>query len=141
MIIIPAIDIIDGACVRLIKGKFETKKKYYDDPLEVAWKWKNQGAEWLHIIDLDGAKSGRIQNLEIAVKIKQEIGIKVEFGGGIRDLKALCTQLTNNAIMMLKEQVLLTEAVKSLLQHQKAMDKIINTKYNIVTANDDDILN
>ncbi len=59
----------------------------------------------------------------------------------IRDLKALCTQLTNNAIMMLKEQVLLTEAVKSLLQHQKAMDKIINTKYNIVTANDDDILN
>jgi len=59
----------------------------------------------------------------------------------IRDLKTLCTQLTSNAIMMLKDQVMLTEAVKSLLQHQKAMDKIINTKYNIVTANDDDILN
>ncbi len=89
MIILPAIDIIDGACVRLTKGKFDTKKKYYDDPLEVARKWKSQGAEWLHIIDLDGAKRGKIRNLDIAVKIKQETGIKVEFGGGIRDLDSL----------------------------------------------------
>ncbi len=89
MIIIPAIDLIDGACVRLTKGNFATKKKYYDDPLEVARKWKSQGAEWLHIIDLDGAKSGKIQNLEIAIEIKQKIGLKVEFGGGIRDHKTL----------------------------------------------------
>lgn len=89
MIILPAIDIIDGACVRLTKGKFDTKKKYFDDPVEVAKRWKSQGAEWLHIIDLDGAKEGKTQNLDIAVKIKKETGIKVEFGGGIRDLESL----------------------------------------------------
>ncbi len=110
MIIIPAIDIIDGACVRLTKGKFDTKKKYYDDPLEVARRWKSCGAEWLHIIDLDGAKSGRIQNLGIAVEIKQKTGIKVEFGGGIRDLGTLDKVIGNG----IDRAILGTRAIEDL---------------------------
>ncbi len=89
MIVIPAIDIIGGACVRLSKGKFDSKKKYFEDPLEVAGKWKNQGAEWLHIIDLDGAKTGKTRNLNIAANIKGKLDLKVQFGGGIRNKGAL----------------------------------------------------
>ncbi|MFO7928661.1 MAG: 1-(5-phosphoribosyl)-5-[(5-phosphoribosylamino)methylideneamino]imidazole-4-carboxamide isomerase [Candidatus Humimicrobiaceae bacterium] len=89
MIVIPAIDIIGGACVRLSKGKFDSKKKYFEDPIEVAGKWKSQGAEWLHIIDLDGAKTGKTRNLNIAANIKEKLNLKVQFGGGIRNKGAL----------------------------------------------------
>ena len=89
MKIIPAIDIIDGSCVRLVKGKFDSKKKYFDNPVKVAEKWKRQGADWLHIVDLDGAKTGKVKNLDIAVEIKKNIDINVEYGGGIRDLETL----------------------------------------------------
>ena len=89
MKIIPAIDIIDGSCVRLVKGKFDSKKKYFDNPVKVAEKWKRQGADWLHIIDLDGAKTGIVKNLNIAVEIKKNIDIGVEYGGGVRDLETL----------------------------------------------------
>ena len=85
MIIFPAIDIIDGQCVRLTRGDFGQKKKYFDDPAKVAHRWKESGAEWIHIIDLDGARTGKISNLSIAAKIKKKLGIKVQYGGGIRD--------------------------------------------------------
>ncbi len=89
MIVIPAIDLIDGACVRLSEGKFNTKKKYFDNPLEVAEKWKSQGAEWLHIIDLDGARTGEAKNLKIALGIKEKLDLKIQFGGGMRSEKIL----------------------------------------------------
>jgi phosphoribosylformimino-5-aminoimidazole carboxamide ribotide isomerase len=89
MIIYPAIDIIDGQCVRLTKGDFGKKKKYFDDPMQVAMKWKEKGADWIHVIDLDGARTGKVANLSIAERIRQKTGVKVQYGGGIRDLPTL----------------------------------------------------
>jgi phosphoribosylformimino-5-aminoimidazole carboxamide ribotide isomerase len=89
MLVIPAIDIIDGECVRLFKGNFNLKKSYSTNPVEVAQKWKEMGAEWLHIIDLDGAKYGAVKNLKTAIDIRSITGLRIEFGGGIRDLKNL----------------------------------------------------
>jgi phosphoribosylformimino-5-aminoimidazole carboxamide ribotide isomerase len=85
MIVIPAIDVIDGACVRLTEGRFDTKKKYSDNPVEVAEEWKRQGAAWLHIIDLDGARKGKLKNLKVVSQIKRKIDIKIQYGGGVRD--------------------------------------------------------
>lgn len=89
MIIYPAIDIIEGQCVRLTKGDFEKKKKYFDDPLQVALRWKEKGASWIHVIDLDGARTGMVANLSIAESIRRKTGIKVQYGGGIRDFATL----------------------------------------------------
>lgn len=89
MEIIPAIDIIDGACVRLYKGDYEKKVKYFDDPVEVAGKWLEYGVKWIHLIDLDGARTGFPANLEIAVKIKKKYNAFIEYGGGIRSLETL----------------------------------------------------
>ena len=89
MKVIPAIDIIGGSCVRLTQGKFDTKKSYFPNPVKAAEKWKKEGAEWLHIVDLDGARTGKIKNINIAAEIKKVIDIKVEYGGGIRDTDTL----------------------------------------------------
>jgi phosphoribosylformimino-5-aminoimidazole carboxamide ribotide isomerase len=89
VIILPAIDIIDGEAVRLTRGDFESKKKYSGNPVETALIWKEKGAQWLHIVDLDGAKYGKCKNLQIAVQIKEKTGLKVEYGGGIRDMQML----------------------------------------------------
>ncbi|MCG2788961.1 MAG: 1-(5-phosphoribosyl)-5-[(5-phosphoribosylamino)methylideneamino]imidazole-4-carboxamide isomerase [Actinomycetia bacterium] len=89
MLIIPAIDIIEGKCVRLTRGDFSLKKKYHDNPVEIAEIWKNQGATWLHVVDLDGAKAGAVRNLNIAQEIKKKLDLKVQYGGGIRDIDTL----------------------------------------------------
>jgi len=89
MLIIPAIDIIEGKCVRLTRGDFNLKKKYHDNPVEIAGIWKNQGATWLHVVDLDGAKTGVVRNLNIAIEIKKKLDLKVQYGGGIRDIDTL----------------------------------------------------
>lgn len=82
MLIIPAIDIIDGKCVRLTQGDYSTVKDYFSDPLDVAQKFKNKGFSFLHVIDLDGAKNGCLVNTDIVLKIAKEIDIQT--GGGIR---------------------------------------------------------
>lgn len=84
MIIFPAIDIQNGKVVRLRKGKKDNITIFGDDPLEVAHYWKDQGAEWLHIVDLDGAFEGRRANAPIIGKIAAECGLKIQAGGGIR---------------------------------------------------------
>ncbi len=86
MLIIPAIDIIDGKCVRLTKGEFSTKKIYSSDPLGVAQDFERQGAAMLHIIDLDAAKTGVPVNQELITKICKAVKIPIEVGGGIRDI-------------------------------------------------------
>jgi len=88
MIIIPAIDLKDGKVVRYTKGKFN-KKVYSSDPVAVALEWQRQGAEFLHIVDLDGALYSRQKNLPIIKKIIRALDIPVEVGGGIRDLKTI----------------------------------------------------
>jgi phosphoribosylformimino-5-aminoimidazole carboxamide ribotide isomerase len=90
MIIIPAIDLIDGKCVRLTKGEYDTKKVYSDDPLEMAKHFEGNGFQRLHLVDLDGAKAGKVVNLSVLERICSNTSLKVDFGGGIKsdeDLK------------------------------------------------------
>ncbi|MBZ0167540.1 MAG: 1-(5-phosphoribosyl)-5-((5-phosphoribosylamino)methylideneamino)imidazole-4-carboxamide isomerase, partial [Candidatus Omnitrophica bacterium] len=84
MILFPAIDIQNGKVVRLVQGKFDEVTQYSDDPLTVAQKWENLGAQWLHLVDLDGAKTGEIRNMDTILKIAQAVSIPVQMGGGIR---------------------------------------------------------
>ncbi|MFH1415092.1 MAG: 1-(5-phosphoribosyl)-5-[(5-phosphoribosylamino)methylideneamino]imidazole-4-carboxamide isomerase [Elusimicrobiota bacterium] len=85
MIIIPAVDLKDGNCVRLLQGDENRETVYSDDPVAMAKEWEHQGAERLHVVDLNGAFSGCMQNREIIIRIINELGIPVEVGGGIRD--------------------------------------------------------
>lgn len=84
MEIIPAIDIIDGKCVRLSKGDYDTKKVYNEDPLEVARLFEDWGVSRLHVVDLDGAKAGHIVNHRVLDKICGHTGLTVDFGGGLK---------------------------------------------------------
>lgn len=84
MRIIPAIDIIDGKCVRLSKGDFGTKKIYNENPLEVAKQFEAHGIQYLHLVDLDGAKSKHIVNNKILEKIASQTNLKIDFGGGLK---------------------------------------------------------
>ncbi|MFD2890666.1 1-(5-phosphoribosyl)-5-[(5-phosphoribosylamino)methylideneamino]imidazole-4-carboxamide isomerase [Flavobacterium chuncheonense] len=84
MRIIPAIDIIDGKCVRLSKGDYDTKKIYNENPLEVAKEFEAYGIQYLHLVDLDGAKSSRIVNYKVLEQIASKTSLKIDFGGGIK---------------------------------------------------------
>ena len=84
MRIIPAIDIIDGKCVRLTKGDYSTQKIYNEDPLEVAKAFEGSGVSYLHVVDLDGAKSKSIVNHKVLEKLATNTGLKIDFGGGLK---------------------------------------------------------
>jgi len=84
MRIIPAIDIIDGKCVRLTKGDYATKKIYNENPLEVAKEFEANGIQYLHLVDLDGAKSNEIINQKVLEKIATGTKLQIDFGGGIK---------------------------------------------------------
>ncbi len=85
MLIIPAIDIKNGKCVRLKQGNFNSETIYDDDPVKIAKQWEFSGAEALHIIDLDGAKSGRIANFNLIRSIRDAVQIPIQVGGGVCD--------------------------------------------------------
>lgn len=87
MLILPAIDIKDGQCVRLLKGDFSTAEQVAEDPVQTALGFQAAGAEYLHMVDLDGAAAGRPVNREIFAAVAQKTGLKVEVGGGIRSLE------------------------------------------------------
>lgn len=95
MIILPAIDIKDGNCVRLYKGDFSTVQKVADDYLLTAKGFEADGAKWIHTVDLDGAKEGKPVNSEIFVSIAKETNLKVELGGGIRSLDTVEYYISN----------------------------------------------
>lgn len=84
MRIIPAIDIIEGKCVRLSKGDYATQKVYNEDPLEVAKMYEDYGVKFLHLVDLDGAKGGHIINWKVLEKIAIRTKLTIDFGGGIK---------------------------------------------------------
>jgi len=84
MRIIPAIDIIDGKCVRLTRGNYNTKKIYNENPLEVAKEFEANGIKYIHLVDLDGAKSSHIVNFNILEQIAINTNLKIDFGGGIK---------------------------------------------------------
>lgn len=89
MIIFPAIDLRDGKCVRLYQGKFEESEVVGEDPLKIAMSFKESGAEYIHMVDLDGALNGEIKNLKVISEVVKTVGIPVELGGGIRDMKTI----------------------------------------------------
>ncbi|MFA5310990.1 MAG: 1-(5-phosphoribosyl)-5-[(5-phosphoribosylamino)methylideneamino]imidazole-4-carboxamide isomerase [Candidatus Omnitrophota bacterium] len=116
MLIIPAIDLKDGAVVRLVQGKFN-KKVYSRDPVKVARHWVRQGAKFLHLVDLDGAFSGRPKNLNLVKDIVKAISVPVEFGGGIRSLSAIKSVLGSGVARV----VLGTKAVEDEVFLRKAL--------------------
>ena len=105
MRIIPAIDIIEGKCVRLSKGDYETKKIYNESPLEVAKTFEDYGIKYLHLVDLDGAKSKHIVNYKVLETLALKTSLKIDFGGGLKsdtDLKIAfdngASQITGGSI-------------------------------------------
>ena len=89
MILYPAIDIAGGKAVRLVQGRFEDETVYDDDPLDAARTWVEQGARFLHVVDLDGARTGRPVNLDHLERICTQLAVPVQYGGGLRDLAAV----------------------------------------------------
>lgn len=97
MRIIPAIDIIDGKCVRLSKGDYNTKKIYNENPLEVAKQFEAHGIQYLHLVDLDGAKSKHIVNHHILEQIATHTKLNIDFGGGLKTDDDLCIAFESGA--------------------------------------------
>lgn len=89
MRIYPAIDIIGGKCVRLKKGDYSQKTTYAENPIDVAKKWESLGGEFIHVVDLDGAKSGDMPNFELISNIAASVSVPIEVGGGIRDMQCV----------------------------------------------------
>lgn len=89
MIILPAIDLKDGKCVRLYKGDFDTVHQVAESPVDTALEFKAAGAEFIHMVDLDGAKDGKRKNGQIVRQVCRESGMKIELGGGIRNMDDL----------------------------------------------------
>lgn len=89
MDIIPAIDVLGGRCVRLYQGDYDKETVYSDDPAGVALYWEQEGASMIHIVDLDGAASGKRLNLAVIEQIAKDINIPIQVGGGIRDLTSV----------------------------------------------------
>ena len=112
MRIIPAIDLIDGKCVRLSKGDYSTKKIYNENPLEVAKMFEAHGIQYLHLVDLDGAKSSKIINHKILEQIATKTSLKIDFGGGLKsdaDLKIAfesgANQITGGSIAVKNPEI------------------------------------
>lgn len=100
MQIIPAIDIINGKCVRLTKGDFSKQVIYHDDPLEAARKFEQAGFERLHMVDLDGAKSGMVKNLHVLENISSNTNLRIDFGGGIKNIDDVSNVFNAGASMV-----------------------------------------
>ena len=94
MIFFPAIDIYDGSCVRLEKGDFKKKTIFNNSPLDQAMLFEDMGCDWIHIVDLDGAKNGKLENFNIIEKIALKTNLKIQFGGGVRTITDIGSLIT-----------------------------------------------
>lgn len=125
MIILPAIDIKDGNCVRLFKGDYATVEKVCDTPYKAAELFKAAGAQYMHMVDLDGAKDATLANADLIIDVAKQSGLKVEVGGGIRDMGAIERYLNNG----IDKVILGSAAVKNpdfVIEAVKAFgDKIV----------------
>jgi phosphoribosylformimino-5-aminoimidazole carboxamide ribotide isomerase len=97
VILYPAIDIRGGRAVRLLQGDYERETAYDADPVDAAKRWANEGAEFLHVVDLDGAKAGAPQNLETVGRIAAAVGCPIQVGGGLRDADSVAAVLDAGA--------------------------------------------
>jgi phosphoribosylformimino-5-aminoimidazole carboxamide ribotide isomerase len=118
MEIIPAIDCIGGKCVRLTQGDYAQKTVYHDDPLEVALQFEAAGIKRLHLVDLDGAKAGKVVNWKVLERIALHTSLDIDFGGGIKkeeDLKKVMDSGAKWAVigsLAVKEPILFTQWIK-----------------------------
>jgi len=122
MDVIPAIDLIGGKCVRLIQGEYHRQITYEDDPIKQAGIFADAGAEWLHIVDLDGARVGRSINFEVIGAITSKFDFAVEVGGGIRDEETIRMMLDAGV----KRLIIGTAAVNDLGWFKEMADKFVN---------------
>jgi phosphoribosylformimino-5-aminoimidazole carboxamide ribotide isomerase len=138
MRIIPAIDIIDGKCVRLSQGDYNQKTVYNEDPLEVAKEFEANGIQYLHLVDLDGAKNAHVVNWKVLEKIASETGLRVDFGGGVKtddDLKIVfesgAKQVTGGSIAVknpdLFESWIATHGADKIILGADAKDGMVAT--------------
>jgi phosphoribosylformimino-5-aminoimidazole carboxamide ribotide isomerase len=111
MRIIVALDVIGGKCVRLTRGDFDTKKVYNEDPLEIALQVEDNGIEFLHLVDLDGAKNKKIENLKVLEKIAGSTKLKIDFGGGIRSDEDLKMVFNAGALQVTAGSIAVTDPV------------------------------
>ncbi len=107
--IIPAIDIIEGKCVRLEQGNYQTKKVYSENPVEVAKKFEDAGLKRLHLIDLDGAKAKSVVNLKVLSNIASTTNLKIDFGGGIKTNDDIKKVFDNGADMVTVGSIAVTD--------------------------------
>lgn len=118
MIILPAIDIKDGNCVRLFKGDYSTVEKVAESPYNAAQSFADAGAKWIHMVDLDGAKDAKLVNADLISDVAKSSGLSVEVGGGIRDMSAIEYYLSRgiNRVILgsaaVKNQQFVIDAVK-----------------------------
>lgn len=137
MIILPAIDIKDGSCVRLLKGDFSTVHKVAEDYMETARSFEKAGAGWVHMVDLDGAKDGKPVNADIYLDVAKNTGLKVEVGGGIRSLDTVEFYVSGGisrvilGSVALKEPRIVIDAVK---EYGEKIAVGIDAKNGIVAA-------
>jgi phosphoribosylformimino-5-aminoimidazole carboxamide ribotide isomerase len=109
MRIIVALDIIEGKCVRLTRGDFSTKKIYNEDPLEVALRIESNGIKHLHLVDLDGAKNKKVENIKVLEKIAWKTKLKIDFGGGLRSYEDVITVFNAGARQVTAGSVAITD--------------------------------
>jgi phosphoribosylformimino-5-aminoimidazole carboxamide ribotide isomerase len=109
MRIIVAIDIIGGKCVRLTRGDFSTKKIYNEDPLEIALKIESNGIKYLHLVDLDGAKNKKVENIKVLEKIAWKTKLKIDFGGGLRSYEDVITVFNAGARQVTAGSIAVTD--------------------------------
>lgn len=105
----PAIDIRGGKCVRLRQGNYNDETVFADDPVTMAKRWQDEGAEWLHLVDLDGAREGRPVNHDVVRRIVRETGLPCQMGGGIRDVQSINMGLSD---LGLERVIIGTKALK-----------------------------
>lgn len=109
--VFPAIDLLDGKVVRLMQGRYDAVTVYSDDPIEMAKRFETDGATWLHVVDLNGAKTGEPQDTDVVAAICHSVRCSVQFGGGVRSLPTIERMLS----LGVRRIVLGTAAIRSLV--------------------------
>ena len=122
MIILPAIDLFQGQAVRLLRGDYSKMTVYDTEPVNTAMKFKSEGAQWIHVVDLEGAKSGEAVNIDTIMRIREACGLRCEAGGGIRNIKTV-ERYVNSGIdrvilgtSAVNDETFLLEAVKNFAE-------------------------
>ena len=119
MILFPAIDIRDGKCVRLIQGDYAQEIIYNDSPTNMAQEWQSQGAEYIHVVDLDGAKTGNSANKQAIEAIAKAVSVPVQVGGGIRNMDIVDSHIANGVARV----IIGTAAIQDPEFLKKAVEK------------------